>query len=434
MSDSHLRSDEAKTARDAASLQHISVLRLTPHFYWPQLEQSGWPVRFDAIGGMQTQIYGQTVALAAAGIRQTVLTLRVPQAPRQWQCDPLAVVRGVRIPVFPLKSRLRGMVDLNISWCLGVLAAWRGLRDPFNIVHVHWSGVSLPPLMTWAISKLSGAKVVVTVHCSALVTYHPMSTLDLLLHRLSCAVERRALLAADHVIVLTPRIVSELESRGVHLGKRVSVVPDAIEARTFRGYASPSAAARFVKRFSVPAGRKVIGYVGRVAREKGWRLLLEVSQRLADRPVHFLVCGDGNERDLLEQEIDRCRMRDRFTVTGYLPHYEVAVALSVCDVMLLTSRHEEFGSVMLEAMAVGTSVVAFNVGGVPHVLADGAAGMLVEDGSVDQMAAAVRRVFDEPELRARLRHAGMARVEQNFGRLMSTREMIKVYRSVLEDV
>lgn len=417
----------------ASPSREISVLRLTPHFYWPQLERSGWPVQFDAIGGMQTQIFGQTVALAAAGVRQQVLTLRVPPAPTEWQYDAKTLIKGVRVPVLPLRSRLRGMMDLNISWLLGIAAAWKKLRDPFNIVHVHWSGVSIPPLLTWVIKKLCRAKVVVTVHCSALVTYHPMSTFDKLLYRLSCALERRALTAADHVTVLTPRLVPQLEGHGLQLKGKVSVVPDAIDIDEFVGNVTPAATAQFKERFGIPADRRVIGYIGRVAREKGWRTLLDVAALLNERTMHVVVCGDGNERDLMEDEVRRRGMAHRFTITGYLPHREVAVALSACDVMLLTSRHEEFGSVMLEAMAVGTPVVAFRVGGVPHVLADGEAGVLVESGATPVMAEAVRTLLDSPETCARLRAAGRKQVEQNFGRAASTNRMLEVYMSLLEE-
>lgn len=410
----------------------ISILRLTPHFYWPHLERSGWPVHFDAIGGMQTQIFGQTLALAAAGIRQQVLTLRVPLAPTEWHYDARTCIKGVRIPVLPLRSRLRGMVDLNVSWLLGVAAAWRNLREPFNIVHIHWSGVSVPPLLTLLIKKYCRAKVLVTVHCSALVTYHPMSALDRYLYRLSCALERRALAAADHVTVLTPRLISELAARGVDLEGKISVVPDAIDIDKFLEGVNAEAGRQFKQRFRIPLDRRVVGYVGRIAREKGWRAFLDVGESLGERGIHFIVCGDGNERDLMEAEIQRRGLQHRFTVTGYLPHAEVAVALSVCDVMLLTSRHEEFGSVMLEAMAVGTPVVAYRVGGVPHVLADGEAGLLVEDGSVPAMVEAVQELLNSPQKSNLLREAGRRQVRLNFSRTSSTQSMLQVYRSLLE--
>lgn len=410
----------------------ISILRLTPHFYWPHLERSGWPVQFDAIGGMQTQIFGQTLALAASGVRQQVLTLRVPPAPTKWQYDARTCIKGVRVPLLPLKSRLRGMVDLNVSWLLGVAVAWRSLREPFNIVHIHWSGVSVPPFLTLLIKRFCRAKVLVTVHCSALVTYHPMSALDRYLYRLSCALEKRALAAADHVTVLTPRLVSDLTARGVDLQGKISVVPDAIDIDKFLEGVNAEAEMQFKQRFRIPSDRRVVGYVGRIAREKGWRTFLDVAESLREGGIQFLVCGDGNERDLMEAEIQRRGLQHQVTITGYLPHAEVAVALSICDVLVLTSRHEEFGSVMLEAMAVGTPVAAYRVGGVPHVLADGEAGLLVEDGSVTAMVVAVRKLLDSPEDCELLREAGRRQVRRKFSRASSTQRMLQVYRSLLE--
>src|SRR5437870_272255 len=98
----------------------MHILRLTPHFYWPQLSKLGWPVPFDAVGGMQAQTFRQTTKLAEFGIQQTVLTLKIPGTPAVWQLNDSVVVRGVRVPVLPLRSRIRGLMDLNISWALGI--------------------------------------------------------------------------------------------------------------------------------------------------------------------------------------------------------------------------------------------------------------------------------------------------------------------------
>ena len=67
----------------------------------------------------------------------------------------------------------------------------------------------------------------------------------------------------------------------------------------------------------------------------------------------------------------RRRLKDRFTITGYLSLDDVPAAMAIADVLLLVSQHEEFGGVMIEGMAVGTPTVAFAVGGVPHVQRDG---------------------------------------------------------------
>src|SRR6266516_898647 len=174
------------------------VLRLTPHFYWPQLAASSWPVKFDAIGGMQSQIYRLTRALDEAGLEQTVLTLRIPGAPTSWRMSGRTEVRGVRIPVLPLRSRIRGMVDLNFSWALGVLSYLLRCRRRPDLLHVHCSGVAIPPLLGWLLSRVLRVPLVLTIHCSIIVTYHPMNALDRMLQPLARRIERMALGHAAH--------------------------------------------------------------------------------------------------------------------------------------------------------------------------------------------------------------------------------------------
>ena len=76
--------------------------------------------------------------------------------------------------------------------------------------------------------------------------------------------------------------------------------------------------------------------------------------------------------------------------------------LFAADAALLSSRWENFPHLVVEALAVGTPVIATAVGGVPEVVRDGENGLLVPAGDPDALAAAIRRVLTDDELRARL--------------------------------
>ena len=411
----------------------MHVLRLTPHFYWPQLESVGWPVAFDTIGGMQAQIFRQTFELSALGLDQTVLSLRIPGVDPCWQADERLRVQGVRVPVLPVRSRTRGMVDLNVAWSLGVLRQVR--RDPrcrqVDLVHVHCSGVFWPLLVGRRVARRLGVPLVLTIHCSILGTYHPMHLLDRILLPWGRRIERSVAASAAHVVVLTPRSRDLLLEADYVRPEAISVVPDCVDVDRFRAQATPERVAAFAARFDLPDDRPILGYVGRVAREKGWPRLLDLAERLADRPVHFLVCGDGNECDLLLDAVKERGLADRFTVTGYVPMDDVPCALALSRALVLPSVHEEFGSVQLEAMAMGVPTVAFEVGGVPHVQVDGETALLVEPGSLDGMVRAVERLLDDPELAGRLGEAGRRRVEERFGLEAACRTLDGIYRKVL---
>lgn len=383
--------------KDRNRLPH--VLRLTPHFYWPQLAKTSWPVKFDAIGGMQSQITRLTLALDDEAVEQTVLTLRIPGAPPRWEASERTEILGVRVPVLPLRSRIRGMVDLNLSWALGVLRHLASTRRRPDLLHVHCSGVIIPPLLGWVLCRLLRVPLVLTVHCSIIVTYHPMNGLDRLLQPFARWVEQRAIRAATRTITLTPRTIEVLKRRSGRGDDAFEVLPDIIDADAFAARATPDAVEELRRRWNLPAGRATVGYVGRLAREKGWPIILDIAEELRDEPIHWLICGDGNERDLFEQDVARRGLTGQVTVTGYVPNEDIPAAMKAMDLMLMAPIHEEFGSVMLEAMAVGLPIIAVGVGGVANVLEDGALGWLVPERTPEAFAEGIRKALADSQWR-----------------------------------
>ena len=422
--------DHATGPRPAEPAPPIRVLRLTPHFYWPQLAETSWPVKFDAIGGMQSQIYRLTRALDELGVHQTVLTLQIPNAPRCWHVSGHTEVRGVRVPILPLRSRIRGMVDLNLAWAVGVLADLVRRRRRPDLLHVHCSGVMIPLLTGWLLTRLLRVPLVLTIHCSIVATYHPMTKLDAALQPIARWIERRAIRAARRTIVLTPRSIPLLaESAGVPEAA-FAVLPDVIDADAFAARATPRAVAAMAAAWRIPEDRAVIGYVGRIAREKGWPIILDIAEQLRDEPIHSVVCGDGNERDLFEEEVARRGLGDRVTVTGYMPNEDVPAAMGAMDLMLMAPLHEEFGSVMLEAMAVGLPIVAVGVGGVGHVLDGGDLGWLVDERTPEAFAEGIRAALADREWRASTGARAASAVRARYDLDSVAKATSEVYRAV----
>ena len=96
----------------------------------------------------------------------------------------------------------------------------------------------------------------------------------------------------------------------------------------------------------------------------------------------------------------------RVKVNGVLELFAAA------DASLLSSAWENFPHTLVEALAVGTPVIATEVGGVPEIVEDGVNGLLVRPHDPEALAAAVRRFFGDDELRARLRANAVPSVER----------------------
>jgi glycosyltransferase involved in cell wall biosynthesis len=111
-----------------------------------------------------------------------------------------------------------------------------------------------------------------------------------------------------------------------------------------------------------------------------------------------VIAGDGDERARLERVAG-----PTVRFLGAQPRERVVELFHAADASILSSSWENFPHTVVEALAVGTPVLATTTGGVAEVVTDGVNGLLVPAGDTDGLAAAIRRYFDDPELRERLR-------------------------------
>jgi 2-deoxystreptamine N-acetyl-D-glucosaminyltransferase/2-deoxystreptamine glucosyltransferase len=392
----------------------MRVLRLTPFFYHDCV--TSWPAEYDPVGGMQTQITQLSEWLAGRGVEQIVLTLGHPGVPRIRTLRPGLTVVVARAPLPPIKSGLTGLVGLVQAWLVMALIKAARIRRTWkpDLVHVHADGQVWPLLAALASRRLVGVPYVLSVHCSRLAGYRPWSRADRMQHPLVKAVERLAARRAAAVVTLTPTTAAALVRAGVP-AERVVVVPDTLD------YDEPAA-----REERPPGAPPLVGFVGRIAHEKGWPDVLALAERVDAR---FIVVGDGPQADAIRREVESRGLAGRVTLTGFVPHHEVAAYLRQMDVVVMPSRHEELGSIALEAMAQGTPVVAYDVGGLPRTVGEVLPGLLVPAGDIEAFAGAVRAVLDDP---APYRAAIAARrpwMAANFGADANLPRLERIYRT-----
>ena len=157
-----------------------------------------------------------------------------------------------------------------------------------------------------------------------------------------------------------------------------------------------------------------VGYVGRLVPEKGVADLLSALAKVS-HPWRCAIVGDGPERQALEQTAEQLAIADRVAFRGAVPHREVEGLMRGLDVLVLPSRTtrrwaEQFGHVLLEAMAAGAVVVGSDSGAIPEVIGD--AGIVFPEGDADSLAQVIEKLADDPEHRSRLRAAGGERAAQ----------------------
>lgn len=142
----------------------------------------------------------------------------------------------------------------------------------------------------------------------------------------------------------------------------------------------------------------VVGSIGRLDAMKAHDVLLKAIAQLEG--VRVIILGEGTQRPALEQLAAELGISDRLTLAGWVDNPRAY--LPQFDVMALPSRSEGFPLAIVEAMLAARPVVATRVGSVTEAVIDGETGLLIEKDDVAGLAAALRRLRDDPALRFRL--------------------------------
>ena len=153
-----------------------------------------------------------------------------------------------------------------------------------------------------------------------------------------------------------------------------------------------------------------LAFAGRLTAQKSLPLLLEAVGRAEG--VTLTIAGEGPERGAVEAGVRRLGLEDRVRLLGPLSRDGVLELFHAADGTVLSSGWENFPHSVVESLAVGTPVLATRAGGVAEVVEDGRNGLLVEPGDADALAAAIRRYFEDDDLRARLRAAAAPSVAE----------------------
>ncbi len=160
----------------------------------------------------------------------------------------------------------------------------------------------------------------------------------------------------------------------------------------------------------------VVGFAGRLVEEKGWRVLAQAVESL---PPEFklVIAGDGPQASELRGLVASGAAGGRIRYVGLLAKHDLWSFYRALDCLAVPSQttarwKEQSASTLVDGLAMGLPVVASASGGIPHVLGD--AGILVPERDPGALAAALRRLRDDPALRERLGRVGKERFEAEF--------------------
>jgi glycosyltransferase involved in cell wall biosynthesis len=178
-----------------------------------------------------------------------------------------------------------------------------------------------------------------------------------------------------------------------------------------------------------------IGYAGRLVQAKGVDLLLEAVAGLPGE-WQLTVLGAGPLQESLRQQASRLSLNGRVCFENARPSGQMPTYLNQLDVLVLPSRtqsnwKEQFGRVLIEAMACQVPVIGSTCGEIPNVIGD--AGLVFPEGDVNALRSQLSQLMEDSELRCRLGQTGRARVLAHFTQSQVARRTVALYRQLIEN-
>ena len=177
----------------------------------------------------------------------------------------------------------------------------------------------------------------------------------------------------------------------------------------------------------------IIGAVGRLSPEKGFDCLIEAFGKVAGNApeAKLVILGEGRMREMLEAKVTALGLADRVLMPGYVSN--AAGYMGFFDIFVLSSITEGLPMTLLEAMHEALPIVSTKAGGVVNVLLDGETGLLVPHSDPSALAAGIKKLYLDADLRQTL---GSAARQEGLGKYSSQQMTLKylaVYRDVLQN-
>jgi glycosyltransferase involved in cell wall biosynthesis len=250
--------------------------------------------------------------------------------------------------------------------------------------------------------------------------------------------ERLSCILANRVLCVSTSLMEAVIAEGLCPAEKLGVVVDGsfggVDVERFRRNTETLGAASAVREsLAIPLDAPVVGYTGRLVREKGieelgdaWRVLREEFDDL-----HLLLVGRFEPQDPISPS-----MRVLFDADSRVHVVEwqddVVPYILATDVQCLPSHREGFPMVLVESAALEVPTVATRIIGCSDAVADGITGLLFSVGRVDELMDALRRLLRNADLRSSLGRAGRRRVVDRFRKDLLLEGLVYEYRDFLK--
>ncbi|MEW6125934.1 MAG: glycosyltransferase family 4 protein [Acidobacteriota bacterium] len=385
----------------------------------------------DAGGTRHFELFGKAIQ---HGHRFTVITSDISYltASRQLAYPKDETVAGIRVlRVFTYRARRNfiGRLFGFISFALSAFARGLAVGDVDVVM-----GTS-PPIFqaasAWLIAALRRRPFLLEIRDLWPEFIINMGKLkNPLAIRLSRWLEKFLYQRATHLLVNSPAYVDYLINKGV-ASEKITLIPNGVDPAMF----DPKTDGREIRSQFGLDGKFVIVYAGAISLANDVGLLLDAAARLDDDGrIRFLIVGDGNERERLEQSVSQRQLKN-VIFTGAKPKQEMADFLASADACVAVLQNIEmfrltYPNKVFDYLAAGRPVLLAIDGVIREVVETAQAGIFIKPGNAEALADAARFLCEHESERQAMGERGRAYVEKYFNRDDQGRAFIDLIEKV----
>jgi len=225
---------------------------------------------------------------------------------------------------------------------------------------------------------------------------------------------RRTVDRSDHIVVISEPCAKILRARG-YPGP-ITVLPHGVEPAVFAPQPGVQRPCEF------PQSGATVGYAGRLDAAKGVWDLLEAAQIVAQRGApefSIVLIGGGPLRTNIAKMSEHGTTSPPLRLIEQVPHRRMPAYINALDVLVLPSRttprwKEQFGRVIIEALACGVPVIGSDSGHIPYLINDTGGGLIFPEGDIEELADCIERLLNNPGQREALAQQGRQQVLEKY--------------------
>jgi glycosyltransferase involved in cell wall biosynthesis len=237
-------------------------------------------------------------------------------------------------------------------------------------------------------------------------------------------IKRYLLNQGDHLVSVSEYLAHEVE-RYLKRSREIEVIPWGVDTDMFRP----------IQR-RANSGVVTVGFAKRLHPLSGPDILLKAFRYARDRckrELSLKIAGSGPMEDRLKQEAARLGLAESIEWKGWVGTPEgLRDFYHSVDMFVMPSRRESFGVSAVEASATGLPVISSRFGGIPEIVVHGETGLLVDPDDIHGFGEAIVTLGENGDLRRKMGAKARARAEERFDWMKSVRDMLTIYRKVIE--